>query len=181
MAKSVVKSDILTTVHEQYINSWHPESQTLTRLASRIANFTMLNRQATRRTTASEPRVHTGVLSGMLPRPDRAEPGKHKRRDLTMANQIIKQKQTGKYSAFLLTPENGAKDEDGKAPPVKALAEFSPDGEILIKGQFEPENIRLTKKAGAPYISLAWNDSYPLRAGTATVYLSSSFTKELDE
>jgi len=63
-AKSVVKSDILTTVHEQYINSWHPESQTLTRLASRTSNFTMLNRQVTRRAPASEPRVHTGVSSG---------------------------------------------------------------------------------------------------------------------
>lgn len=97
-----------------------------------------------------------------------------------MANQIIKQ---GRYSAILKNaPENGALDNGGeKAPPVKAFADFTADGEIVFKGQFTPENIRRTKKTAAPYISLAWEDSYPLRAGNATVYLASSFVKELDD
>ena len=97
-----------------------------------------------------------------------------------MSNKIVNQ---GKYAAILKkAPENGANKKDGeKAPPVKAIADFSADGEVMIKGQFEPGNIRFTKKAQAPYISLAWEDSYPLRAGSATVYLSSTFVKELND
>lgn len=87
----------------------------------------------------------------------------------------------GKYANFLKNaPEKGATEDGEKAPAIKAIADFSADGVILIKGNFTPENVRRTKKSGAPYVSIAWEDSYPLRSGTATVYLSSSFIKEID-
>jgi len=99
-----------------------------------------------------------------------------------MSNQAIKQ--AGKYAAILMknAPENGATEDGGeKAPPIEAVADFDADGVILIRGQFGPENIRRTKKAAAPYVSIAWPDSYPLRSGTATVYLASTFVDEIDD
>ena len=95
-------------------------------------------------------------------------------------NKVIKQA-PGKYANLLNNaPENGASDNNGeKAPAIKAIADFDADGIILIKGQFSPENIRYTRKTQAPYVSIAWDDAYPLRSGTATVYLSSTLQKNL--
>lgn len=96
-----------------------------------------------------------------------------------MSNQTIKNV-NGKYAAALnKAPETGEEQED-KAPAIKGIIDFDADGKITLSGQFGPENIRKTKKSGAPYVSIAFDDSYPLRSGTATVYLSSSFLKEID-
>ena len=96
-------------------------------------------------------------------------------------NKVIKQA-PGKYANLLNNAPSSSVNEDGeKAPAIKAVADFSADGEIMIKGQFSPENIRFTKKAAAPYVSIAWDDSYPLRSGSATVYLAGTFVKELND